>query len=90
MELDIVARRGRLVVVCEVRARQSAGVVHPAETIVGRKLERVRRATAKWLREARLGKVRVRIDAAAVIFDGPEGEPRIDYYENVSFPLRSV
>jgi hypothetical protein len=45
--------------------------VHPAETIRGKKLERVR-------------------SAPAVIFDGPNGEPRIDYYENVSFPMRHV
>ena len=41
-----------------------------------------------WLRREKLGRVHARIDAAAVVFDGPGGEPRIEYYENVSFPLR--
>jgi hypothetical protein len=54
--------------------------VFPAETISGKKLARVRRA----------GRVHARIDAAAVVFDGPSGEPRVEYYENVSFPLRHV
>jgi putative endonuclease len=90
LELDVIARRGSLVVVCEARARTKSDPVHPAETIDRKKLERVRRATAMWLRQQKLGRVRVRIDAAAVIFDGPHGEPRIDYYENVSFPLRHV
>lgn len=88
LELDVVARRGGLIVVCEVRSRRSARPVFPAETISGKKLARVRRATAIWLRQQKLGRVQARIDAAAVLFDGPAGEPRIEYYENVSFPLR--
>ena len=62
--------------------------VFPSETIGGKKLARVRRATAMWLRRAKLGRVHARIDAAAVVFDGPGGEPRVEYYENVSFPFR--
>jgi putative endonuclease len=90
LELDVIARRGSLVVVCEVRSRARARPVFPAETISGRKLMRVRRATAMWLRTEKLGRVDARIDAAAVVFDGPGGEPRIEYYENVSFPFRHV
>ena len=90
LELDIIARRGSLVVVCEVRSRSSARPVFPAETINGKKLARVRRATAIWLRAQKLGRVHARIDAAAVVFDGARGEPRVEYYENVSFPYRHV
>jgi putative endonuclease len=88
LELDVIARRGMLVVVCEVRSRAKSRPVFPAETIGATKLARVRRATAVWLRERRLGPVLTRIDAAAVVFDGPGGEPQIEYYENVSFPMR--
>ncbi len=88
LELDVVARRGSLLVVCEVRSRTNARPVFPAETIGRKKLERVRRATAILLRERKLGRVHARIDAAAVVFDGRDGEPRVEYYENVSFPLR--
>jgi putative endonuclease len=90
LELDVIARRGALIVVCEVRSRSSARPVFPAETLSGKKLARVRRATAIWLRQQKLGRVHARIDAAAVLFDGPAGEPRIEYYENVSFPFRHV
>lgn len=90
LELDIIARRGSLLVVCEVRSRSSARPVFPAETIGGKKLARVRRATAIWLRRQKLGRVHARIDAAAVVFDGPSRKPRIEYYENVSFPMRHV
>jgi Holliday junction resolvase-like predicted endonuclease len=77
-----------LLVVCEVRSRTRARPVFPAETIGPKKLARVRRATAIWLRAQKLGRVHARIDAAAVVFDGPDGEPRVEYYENVSYPYR--
>lgn len=85
----MIAQRGALVVVCEVRSRATATPVHPAATIDRKKLERVRRATAIWLRRQKLGRAHARIDAAAVVFDGPHGAPRIEYYENVSFPMRT-
>lgn len=87
LELDVIARRGSLVVVCEVRSRRSARPVFPADTIVGEKLNRVRRATAQWLRREKLGRVQVRIDAAAVVFADPSA-PTLHYYENISFPHR--
>ena len=86
-ELDVIARRDALIVVCEVRSRRRARPVFPAETIGPGKLARIRRATAMWLRDQKLGRVHARIDAAAVVFE-PGSEPHIEYYENVSFPLR--
>ncbi|MFW2388959.1 MAG: YraN family protein [Polyangiales bacterium] len=88
LELDVIARRGSLLVVCEVRSRSSPRPVFPAETIGGKKLARVRRATAIWLRSQKLGRVRARIDAAAVVFGAVGEEPQVEYYENVSFPMR--
>lgn len=80
LELDVVARSGRLVVFCEVRARSSDRFMSPAQSIDRGKRERVRRAAAAWLRGARLGDVDVRFDAASVVFDTPGG--RLEYYEN--------
>ena len=79
LEIDLIARRGRLVVFCEVRARTSDQTVSPAHTITPLKIFRLRRAAADWLRSARLGAVEVRFDAACVVFDAPEG--RLTYYE---------
>lgn len=79
LELDVIARRGGLVVVCEVRSRRSSGLLEPWQTIDRKKIERVRRATAQWLRESRLGGVTIRFDAASVVFD--RDPPRIDYFE---------
>ena len=83
LELDVVARKERLVVVVEVRARtaRSAAVVHPAETLDAAKLARVRRGAMQWIAAQSIRGVDVRVDAAAVVFDGDD--PHIDYYENV-------
>ena len=81
LELDVVAERGGLVVVCEVRSRSTDRYGTPAETINHAKIARVRAATRAWLsREGRLGQA-VRLDAAALTFDGAQGQPRMEYYE---------
>jgi putative endonuclease len=79
LEIDIIARRGPLLVFCEVRARAHDRFVAPAATIDARKIARLRKAAAQWLRSNGPGAVDVRFDAAAVVFDTPEG--RIEYYE---------
>lgn len=80
LELDVVARRAGLVVVCEVRARSSAAIAEPWETVDRAKMQRVRRAAASWLDRAGLGNVAVRFDVASVVFD--RDPPSIDYFED--------
>jgi putative endonuclease len=79
-EIDVIARRGRLFVFCEVRARARAGFVSPLATIDRAKVQRIRAAAAQWLRDRRARGFAVRFDAAAVTFDDPEGT--LDYVEN--------
>jgi len=81
LELDLIARRPGLVVFCEVRTRRSAAFAHPATTIDRRKAARVRAAAARWLAEHPVGPTRIRIDAAAVVLEGPSGGPEVTYYE---------
>lgn len=80
LELDIIARRASIVVVCEVRARAHARFLEPVATIDRAKVERVRRAAAEWLTTANLRGVYVRFDAASVVFD--RDPPRMEYYED--------
>jgi len=85
LELDLIARRGRLVVVCEVRCRTDDRIASPAETIDRAKVARVRRAAALWMhtqpRSLREGELR--FDAASVVLRTPEGgEPRVEYFED--------
>lgn len=81
LELDVVAERDGLLVVCEVRARQSDRYGTPGETISHVKIARVREATRLWMYKEGRGGQAVRLDAAALTFDGPGGAPRMEYYE---------
>lgn len=78
-EIDIIARRGDLVVFCEVRARSNDDFGSPLGTIGPTKVRNVREAAQAFLRDRRWRGVAVRFDAAAVVFDVPEG--RLDYVE---------
>ena len=67
-ELDLVLRRDRTVVFCEVKHRRSVRFGTPAEAITADKKQRIRHLAARWLREskgARAGEIR--FDVAAVL-----------------------
>lgn len=65
-EIDIVARDGQCLVVCEVKTRRSDAYGSPLEAVTPRKLARLRRLTARWLAESGLHPPEVRIDVLAV------------------------
>lgn len=66
-ELDVVARRGRTVVVCEVKARSGLGYGDPLEAVGPEKARRVRRAAEAWLAlHPELAGLDVRLEAVAV------------------------
>jgi putative endonuclease len=48
-ELDVVARRGRVLVFCEVKAKLGAGYGEPAEMVGAEKQRRLRQAAESWL-----------------------------------------
>ncbi len=48
-EIDVVARRGRTVVFCEVKSKSGGGFGDPLEMVDARKVARVRRAASAWL-----------------------------------------
>jgi len=79
LELDVIARRGRLLVFCEVRSRRSDRLMTPAQSIGPGKVERLRRAASEWLRATRPRYSELRFDVASVTFDSPEG--RLNYLE---------
>lgn len=79
LEIDIIARRGPLMVFCEVRARRSDRWMSPAQSIDPGKVKRIRQAAAIWLKQERPSTNQVRFDAAAVVYDGTV--PRLDYFE---------
>ncbi len=68
-EVDLIARRGRTVVFCEVKARTSDRFGTGAEAVLPAKQQRIRRLAARWLSEltpaAGRGLVDLRFDVAS-------------------------
>jgi len=66
-ELDIVARRGRTLVFCEVKSKTGTRYGDPLEMVTVEKVRRVRRAAEAWLAtHAELAGLQVRFDVIAV------------------------
>ncbi|MGH2816932.1 MAG: YraN family protein [Actinomycetota bacterium] len=66
-EVDLIARRGRILVFCEVKTRRTDLWGIPAEAVDHRKQSRLRLLAALWLAEHAVGRVQVRFDVVSVI-----------------------
>jgi putative endonuclease len=74
-ELDVVARRGRRLVFCEVKWRVGEGYGGPAEMVGEEKQRRLLQAAEAWLaRHPELAGLEVRFDVVAVT---PKGLVRV-------------
>jgi len=51
-ELDLIARRGTVVVFCEVKTRTSSAFGAPVEAVTWRKQQRLRQLARRWLLQA--------------------------------------
>lgn len=80
LEIDIIAKKGSLLVFCEVRSRTDDTWMTPAQSLDSTKLNRLRRAAMQWMVSAQPNTVEVRFDVASVVYDVPQG--RIDYFED--------
>lgn len=65
-EIDLIARRGDLVVICETKARRNDRFGPAAGAVDVRKQQRLRRLAATWLHESGTRGVTVRFDVAAI------------------------
>jgi putative endonuclease len=67
-ELDLIVRRGRAFVFCEVKARTTDAFGLPAEAVTRAKQARIRRLAARWLDEAAPSRAReIRFDVIAIL-----------------------
>jgi putative endonuclease len=66
-ELDLVLRRDRTLVFCEVKTRSSAAFGAPAEAVTATKQRRLRALAARYLRETSHSASDIRFDVAAVL-----------------------
>ena len=87
-ELDLVAVKGRTLVVVEVKTRKNPGPRGPAAAVTGAKKRRICRATRQYIRHHNLGPSAVRFDIVAITW--PEHQrPLIEHHKS-AFPWRSA
>jgi putative endonuclease len=66
-ELDVIATKGGVLAVCEVKARSSVAFGTPLEAVTPVKQARIRRLTAAYLAASPVRARTVRFDVAAVL-----------------------
>lgn len=82
-EIDIVARDGSALVICEVKTRSGLTYGSPIEAVTGRKAARLRRLAAHWLADHDICPPSVRIDVVSVLVP-QRGAPQIERVEGVA------
>jgi len=65
-EIDLVLRRGRTIVFCEVKTRRGDAFGSPFDAVTARKRQRLRTLALRWLGEHGAGRAPIRFDVAAV------------------------
>ncbi len=79
-EIDLIVRRARVLVFCEVKTRRSDAFGIPAEAVTVRKQTRIRKLAARWLATNDGDASEVRFDVASVHPDG-RGRWTVDVIE---------
>ena len=79
-EVDLIARRGRLVAFIEVKARAGAGCGHPLEAITWSKRREVAYVARVWIAANGRSDLVYRFDAIAIIWSG--NSPLIEHVPN--------
>lgn len=80
LELDIIARRGSLLAIVEVRSRSNPKWGSPALSVTKAKRRRIVDAAMRWIKDNRPGTRQLRFDVAAVTFH-PDRDPDLKYYD---------
>ncbi len=66
-EIDLLCRRGRILVVCEVKARRTDRLGAPLEAVTRGKQHRLRRLAAAYLQASPDGYDEIRFDVASIL-----------------------
>lgn len=82
-EIDIVARDGSTLVICEVKTRTNIRYGTPFEAITGQKAARLRRLASHWLSDHDVSPPSVRIDVVSVLVPG-KGAPCVERVSGVA------
>ena len=81
-EIDLVARDGDTLVVCEVKTRRGLDYGSPLEAVTARKASRLRRLAMRWVAEHGIRPREVRIDVVGVL-RRPQGAALIEHLRGV-------
>lgn len=82
-EIDLVARDGDTLVVCEVKTRSGVGFGSPLEGVTAAKAARLRRLAALWLSAHPVRPYEVRLDVVGVL-RSPRGAARVEHVRGVA------
>lgn len=82
-EIDIVARDGDVLVVCEVKTRRSDRFGSPLEGVTAQKAARLRRLALAYVHTAGLSGVAMRIDLVGVMVPR-RGAPQVEHLRGVA------
>lgn len=74
-EIDIVARDGDVLVVCEVKTRRSRRFGSPLEAVTPQKAARLRRLAACWVRAHDVRPREIRIDLVGIVLGALSASP---------------
>ncbi|HEX9993777.1 MAG TPA: YraN family protein [Acidimicrobiales bacterium] len=66
-EIDLVVRRHRTIVFCEVKTRTTDAFGVPAEAVTHAKRQRLRQLAARWLEASPVRPATIRFDVASVM-----------------------
>ncbi len=80
VEMDLIARRGRVIAFVEVKTRRSQTFGAPEEAVDARKRARLVRGAAAWLREHPANAARIRFDVI-VCEKGPRNGWQVRHLE---------
>ncbi|MEJ2216453.1 MAG: YraN family protein [Gemmatimonadota bacterium] len=80
-EIDLIARRGRVVAFVEVKTRAGVGFGDPLEAVHALKRREIEKVARAWIARHGAASDRYRFDAAAVLWP-PSAPPRIRYVKD--------
>jgi len=82
-EIDIVARDGDVLVVCEVKTRSSLRYGSPFEAVTQRKLHRLERLGMRWMKDHGVRPASLRVDVVSVLRP-PSGPQMVEHVRGLS------
>jgi putative endonuclease len=82
-EIDIVARDGDVLVICEVKTRSGEGFGSPLEAVTAAKAARLRRLAMAWLAEHDVHPAEIRIDVVGIVRGRSGGPSKVEHVRGV-------